>query len=408
MSEPSPTSPTPGPRYQSLDVWRGLACLLVVLDHAGIPAVVSTEISQAGSALEQGLRWLVFQGTRLALGPPLFFVISGYCIAASIDSIRRKGKPASHFLLKRFWRTFPPYWIALLSTAALVLGLDALGRGQLYQGPYSYHLVSPSRLDWSQWIGNLTLSETWRPQVFGGEPLLLSEPSWSLCYQEQFYAVCFLAVLLAPRRLYGVMAGATLVFLLTRLGASDIGALSRIQGLFPFFWQEFAVGLAVYWRLNVARSRRARLAVDLGLLLPLVGVQVEYLPSSSATAAVFGLFLIAMRRWDARLAGAPALGWVRACGRRCYSIYLVHLPVMIVASTMLFNLGLETFWARALVLIPASMAISVAAGWAFYRVVESRFLEPPARPSPPARPRLARFDRDRPAVASPVPVAAAA
>jgi peptidoglycan/LPS O-acetylase OafA/YrhL len=398
-SDPIATSSA---RYQSLDVWRGLACLMVVLDHAGIPAFGYHEVEAGATVLEQGLRWTIVHGTRLALGPPLFFVMSGYCIAASIDSVRRKGKPAGHFLIKRLWRTFPPYWIALLGSALLVTGLDALGRGQLYQGPYSYHLLNPSQLSFSQWLGNLSLTETWRPRVLGGEAMLLSDPSWSLCYQEQFYAVCFLAVLLAPRRLYGVLAAATAVFVLLRVVAYDVGASQRIQGLFPVFWQEFAVGLAVYWRLNAARSRRSRWGVDLGLVALFLSVGLRVFPYSTAVAAGFGLALIVLRRWDAQIGAAPALSWLRACGRRCYSIYLVHLPVMIVASTTLSNQGITSFWARALILIPTVMLIAMAAGWTFFHLVESRFLEPPSRPQ-------AKLTRPKPMLPSdPRPVPAVA
>lgn len=395
----------PSARYQSLDVWRGLACLMVVVDHAGIPAVGSYEIMDGATVADQWLRWGVVQGTRLAFGPPMFFVMSGYCIAASIDSLRRKGKPAVEFLMKRMWRTFPPFWIALLGVAAVVMGLDALGREQLYQGPYSYHLVAPSKLDTAQWLGNLTLTETWRPLVHGGSTLLLSEPSWSLCYQEQFYAICFLAVLLAPRRLYAVLAGATAIFVLFRLVAADIGALHRMQGLFPVFWQEFAVGLVVYWRLNAAESRQTRLGVDLGLLALMILVPMGLFPYSTAVAAGFGLCMVVMRRWDAPLGGTPTLGWLRACGRRCYSLYLVHLPVMIVVSTLLYNQGISSFWARALILIPVEVLISVAAGWAFFRFVESRFLSLPNRPS---RPSLTLWRKRKFPTVAPAPMPAVA
>ena len=41
--------------------------------------------TEGGTAVE----WLLYAATYLWLGVPLFFVISGYCIAASADSARR-------------------------------------------------------------------------------------------------------------------------------------------------------------------------------------------------------------------------------------------------------------------------------------------------------------------------------
>ena len=61
---------------------------------------------------------------------------------------------------------------------------------------------SPGELDWSQWVGNLTLTETWRHLAWGvvdHEPY--TRVAWTLCYEEQFYFTSFLALCLAPKRL---------------------------------------------------------------------------------------------------------------------------------------------------------------------------------------------------------------
>ena len=92
-------------RYKSLDVWRGIACLMVVLDHAGY-ALIGLPVELEG--LEGWARRAIRTALGLALGPPMFFVISGYCIAASLDSLRRQGGNAFEFLARRIWRTLPP------------------------------------------------------------------------------------------------------------------------------------------------------------------------------------------------------------------------------------------------------------------------------------------------------------
>ena len=66
------------------------------------------------------------------LGVPIFFVISGYCIAASADSSRRKGDSPWTFLKRRFWRIYPPYWASLVGLIALVAVLDAAGLSRFY------------------------------------------------------------------------------------------------------------------------------------------------------------------------------------------------------------------------------------------------------------------------------------
>ncbi|WZO95734.1 acyltransferase [Isosphaeraceae bacterium EP7] len=369
------TSTTMGSgRYAMIDAVRGLVCVLVVVDHAGI--AIATR-GTPGDGLEARLQQLVVQALTLGIAPSLFFVLSGFCVAAGVESARSKGGSPVGFMLKRLWRTFPPYWAALMVFAGVVLALDVAGLGWVYSGGVALQLESPWALSWPQWVGNLTLSETWRPSVFGGgDVLVFTRVGWSLCYQEQFYLLCVLAWALVPRGMHGALAVATIGAALTRAIAVDIGAAHRIEGTLPLLWHEFAIGLAVYWRLRVASTAWARRAVDFGL----AGLVVACLASGSiktAAAAGLGLLLILMQPWDARLVAVRAAGPLRACGRRCYSIYLVHLPFVTLVNVTLCHLGLEHFWGRVFVLLPAATAVAVAAGWAFHHVVERRFMDLP-------------------------------
>ena len=74
------------PRYDSLDLWRGVACLVVVAYHAAVythsDAFETTLRAHGGTAAE----WLLAAVGRFWFGVPVFFVISGYCIAASADA----------------------------------------------------------------------------------------------------------------------------------------------------------------------------------------------------------------------------------------------------------------------------------------------------------------------------------
>jgi peptidoglycan/LPS O-acetylase OafA/YrhL len=201
--------------------------------------------------------------------------------------------------------------------------------------------------------------------------------AWSLCFEEQFYLMCFLALWLAPgRMMYPALGVATLVIVAARALVWQFGDLWSIRGTFPLLWHEFAVGLAVFYRFNVAKAPIERRLVDVGLAaLLLTGLLTA--GRETVTAAAFGLVLIALKRWDVR---SESLGWLapfRASGRRCYSIYLAHLPVCVVGNHWLFDLGLTSFWARTLVMMPLVSVAGVAAGWAFHALVETHFLNPP-------------------------------
>lgn len=366
----SPAMPTS--RYHALDVWRGLVCLLVVLEHAG----VALWCVGGGSGLEGRLQRMIVGSLQLNLGTPLFFVMSGYCIGSCIDSARRRGTSPFRFLARRLWRIFPPYWVALAGFVAVVAGLDAAGLGRYHLGGVALELASPGVLDAWQWVGNVSLTETWRPLLVGHEATVYTRVAWSLCYQEQFYLACFLMLVLFPARFERAMMWATAAIVGFRVFAWDAGALHRIAGTFPMLWHEFAIGLVVYLRLGRPTTPGVRRGLEFGLVA-LLGIALGAGLTSTAGAAGFGLLLIAMHRWDGSIRDLRWLEPLRACGRRSYSIYLAHLPTAMILNAWLQARGLDGFWSRALVMIPASVSASVAAGWIFYRVVERHFLDLP-------------------------------
>ena len=372
-----PENPTRAERYQALDIWRGIICLFVVLEHAVVALWQGSGDAEGGGYL----RTLIVAPFRTNWGTPLFFVISGYCIAASLESSRRKGRSPSHFLARRLWRVFPPYWMALAGFACLVMTLDLIGLARVHQGPYTLALPSVDALDGSQWLGNLTLTETWRPLVAGARCDVFTRVAWSLCYQEQFYLVCFLALLLTRGSLARTLGIATVAILAVRVVAGDIGAISRIDGTFPMLWHQFAIGLVAYWALSGLMSSARKRATLVGLALTaLLGMYGR--DGATAISALFGLAMILMHRWDHLCARARLLDPLRALGRCSYSVYLAHLPVIVLVSGGLGEVGVTHFWARAFLTVPISAVLGVAAGLAFYHGIESRFLELPTLRKP--------------------------
>lgn len=350
---------------------------MVVFDHAGF--ALSQADTQVGG-LEGVLRRMVFGSTRFALGPSIFFVISGYCVATSVASARRNGTSPLAFMGRRFWRIVPTYWVALMGFVLITATLDLARSATLYEGANGLALASPSSLTPSQWIGNITLTEIWRPFYLpGAESAVYTRVAWTLCYQEQFYVVSSIVWALCAGRWFTGLGVVTIVSGAILLFYGDIGALRRIDGLFFNYWHEFAVGLAVYWRLQPRCTRRAKRAIEIGLL-GLAGIAFGLDAPSSGVAALFGLVLIGTQGWSARIEAVRLLDPVRACGRRCYSIYLVHLPICAIGGRILIQMGLEGFWARALIVVPTVSVVAVALSWAFYAAIESKFTGTPKLP----------------------------
>ena len=70
---------TTRPRYDSLDAWRGVACLMVITYHSTL--MQRSHVATAGAGtLEALARWIVRATSHGNAGVALFFVISGYCI----------------------------------------------------------------------------------------------------------------------------------------------------------------------------------------------------------------------------------------------------------------------------------------------------------------------------------------
>jgi exopolysaccharide production protein ExoZ len=92
-----------------IQILRGIAATLVVCHHSLEESLaISTRVAP---------EWLIALG---ACGVDIFFVISGFIIySVTYGRDPRNPEPAPSFLLKRFVRIFPLYWICLFATLAL-------------------------------------------------------------------------------------------------------------------------------------------------------------------------------------------------------------------------------------------------------------------------------------------------
>ncbi len=391
VAAPRALSPPP-PRYASLDVWRGVACLTVVAGHAA-SLLGGRPMAADAPGAERAVRGILALGW---MGVPLFFVISGYCIAAAARAARERGDRPGEFFRRRFRRILPPYWCCVALTAAAALLLAAADPALVTDPRHEGAL--PTDIGPLHWLGNLTLTETWLGHLTGA-PFrwrdMVVAPAWTLCYEEQFYAVVGLLAWVAGPRL-----GAALVAVTAAVLVRGMLRPEAINSGFFFDgrWLFFAAGLAV-WFDAAAPSRRTRLLTRGYLLVGLAwalrdpgvfllrshGVEHEWLASF-----LFAWVALLLHPFDARVAASPLLRPLAACGTRCYSIYLVHWAVVKPLSLVMERAGWVSWQATLVGTVPACLAASVALGWLFHAWVERRFLNAPAArgtagaPEPPA------------------------
>lgn len=382
------------PRYRTLDAWRGLACLTVIAFHS-VAATVATPDFITSIAADGGspADWLIVLAARLWIGVPLFFVVSGYCIAAAADSARRRPRPTRTFFVRRFRRIYPPLWAFLLLLAILVALLPDLfaALGVACHLPYD----SPADVPFWRWFGSVTLTEEWRHHFVGPPTGYFIGHIWTLCYEEQFYLVAGTIVAVAPRWLFPAAVAVTAVVAVRLLCAIP---LPFAEGFFfDGLWLAFAAGGATYYRGNYA-TPTIRRCIDLGLLAGTAWAAAhvadwwrfpQILPAHLVAAFPAALLLGWLQPWDDRTARWKLLAPLSWCGARCYSLYLVHGPIAIVLSVNLFRAGVTGTSATVLVTMPLCLAASLIGGWAFYRWVEVRFHNPPL-PAPSSVPAASR------------------
>jgi peptidoglycan/LPS O-acetylase OafA/YrhL len=293
----------------------------------------------------------------------------------------RKGHGTRQYFFRRFRRIYPPFWAFLVVVSCFLLTpighsiIDGVG------------VHDPRELSAAAWFGNMTLTETWLPNVTGREqPTFVTGHAWSLCYEEQFYFVVGLLLLLCPRRFFtgcAVVTGLTLILwaVLPRIG------ISAHKGTFlDLSWLAFAAGLWVYHH----RVRATGLSKAALTLLPIVGLAFSLRhpgdPDVFLLAAfAFAMILAAISPLDDKLADSRFVRPLTWCGLMCYSLYLVHLPVTHTLVILLEDYG-------ALVTVPICIISSIAIGFAFHFVIERRFLNSAQYTSgPSARPKIAEL-----------------
>lgn len=381
-------------RYDSLDCWRGLACLLVVVFHSTQEAFPQyrwsseTTFSWIGSLLQRG--WV---------GVPIFFVVSGYCISAAADAHRTAARPFGTYFIRRFRRIYPPYWIAIATTAMLVIACSGYVLPSFPQGGGDI-IPQPQSLSAEQWLGNLTLTETWRANILGGDRgLLFLDIAWTLCFEEQFYFIVGMSLLLS-RELGQYLAAFLSICTLAMRHLAPVFGVS-LSGLFlNGEWLLFGAGMLVYHAIqrheasnSWSMSSFIALCVLFLAMAGALGYPVDLFnfrksaPSFSfnkgsiLVGCGFAVVALLAHRWDSLLAKALLLKPFAVCGTMCYSLYLIHFPITKAVSHWLYTSGFDDDRSTVLITVPLCLISSLCVGWLFHLQVERRFLNsrPPAK-----------------------------
>ena len=292
------------------------------------------------------------------------------------------------FFLRRLKRIYPPYLCSLVFVV-LVVFIDRTFGARLIPTDL---IPEVSNLSWEHWFGNLTLTETWRKHLIGtSTPLLLSPVAWTLCYEEQFYFVCGVCVVLFRRHYFLAIVLVTVIVLSNCLNLNigpvrDMGLNLnyfdvRFGGTFLMGeWLDFALGCLVYWGIHIRCKPRSIALLCLAVTLAVLFLEAEPVFSSPnfwgkrVISLLTASLLLFLHRFDARVANDPRLYPLHVPGIVCYSLYLTHFPIVLLISGALQRAGITSELGTFLISLPLCLAGSALVGLVFFRVSEFRFL----------------------------------
>jgi peptidoglycan/LPS O-acetylase OafA/YrhL len=346
-----------------IDGLRFVAIATVILYHVNMYLV-----EKGAYGAQPPHNWLRFVVEHGHNGVQLFFIISGFVLGLPFATWHlRGGKPVSlrKYFLRRVTRLEPPYILCLLLFFAL--RVVALGSDPVELLPH------------------LGASLAYLHTMIYGTLSLINPVAWSLEVEIQFY---LLVPLLA--KLFTISDRLVRRFVIAALIAGAVAfqmwyhapAINRftlsILGQIQFFLLGFLLAdiYVTDWRSEPAATGGWDLVSLVGWpLLPFVWTNVQVSKWVFPPIA-FALYLAAFRgTWSRRVF---ANGWLTTIGGMCYTIYLIHYPIITNVSSRAMRFQpfqdsvVGTYLFHALFAIPAILVISSV----YFLLIEKPCMDP--------------------------------
>jgi len=366
----SPSRPAAAPRAQSearadsagkehvIDAMRGFAALLVAYFHCRQVEWVGMQAFHQSVghsfSLSTIAAYLTFPTAWGSAGVPIFFVISGYCIHRG-GALRLAKNPdyrldTGNFWVRRFARIYP----VLLAALVLTFALDWVS----LQLPPVNHKIREIGLQ--AFLVNLFSLQGVAGKTFGSNGAL-----WTLSLEVQFYAIY--PLLFALRRRLGMTSVLAIVAVINVVSAY---VLERhdIQ-FFTSYWFSWTLGAWI-------ADAKTRTAPDARSSVWLYVLAAAFIALGCAAfhfgqygafqfwAIGFAFYLY--KALERRNADTPGVRLLSRFGDFSFSLYLIHLPIFVLLSSILFRSSLQmSIWPSF-----GYMLVAVPVAYVFYRLVE--------------------------------------
>ena len=309
-----------------MDAMRGIASMWVVVFHFNEVIPFAPNFWQKFCKIG----WL---------GVPVFFVISGWCMAMII---KRENSPWA-FLTKRFMRIYPPYWLSLL----IVVAVAVLRR--LWAGANDVTPLPGTPASLLATVTLLTRPATHFPAI--------NWVYWSLTYEVMFYLLVAAGLLWRKPVFFLGLILPLCLFRTTYAHNNSLGGLLFFADQYPLFILGF---FACRGKLNFRDAGLPGLTAALCF-----GV-------SGRLSAFVALIAAGLLLWSECGSKIP-VGWLRPLakiGDWSYSLYLIHVPIgcylllRFRSQMFLDNTGLHIIYDL------TALAICIACAWLIHVTVE--------------------------------------
>ncbi len=359
------STPPPAGHRDFLDGTRGLAALWVVLSHLWI---IPCGLQARDNWLGPLTNWTLYSHFAV----DIFIVLSGFCLVQPVARDGRLQGGALPFFGRRARRILPPFYAALAFSVLASLIIQALSR-------------KPLQIDMPALWANVFLLQDILPGLN-----TLNGPFWSIAVEWRIYFVFPLLVWILGRwgkrgvlaasfagggiitvvlgRLHPEMMLACPWYLLLFAGGLCAGSVSaqhphRSESLFCI--AVGALSLAGLLLIAHAHPMSARGGADFGAFLPVLD------PLAGVSAALLLLWVSRSPRRAGLLSWRPLV----SLGTWAYSLYLMHLPCLLLLNTLVTVC--EPAWRQPLPHVYALLVLlPLVFGTArlFFLVVERPFL----------------------------------
>jgi peptidoglycan/LPS O-acetylase OafA/YrhL len=351
---------------KSLEGVRGIAALIVALYHfqlgtvyAGLPVI------------RHGYLFV-----------DLFFVLSGFVMCAAYAGKLKSSEDFGRFLVRRTGRLLP---LLLFSTLIFLLVADGIvlakklavahGYGAFLNNPGALRYQVPSALELLT-----TFTMTHSLGVF--DHLILNTPSWSISVEFYTYiifaGVCLLCA--GGRRLVAFALLSAIGMAVSVWGSLVLyDCVALKNGCFALTYDlglmrciaSFFLGALVYYASRNSNFNSPALQLAAGFVLCLVFALLDLAPAAAfAVPFAFALLVFAICTDTGPVARALKPRLIQLLGQRSYSIYLMHMPLLLVFE----NISKRATGPFSLILVLAVYVVLlfVLAGWT-YRFIENPF-----------------------------------